>query len=597
MAYAYVSYPTDGINNLFSVPFGYISKTHILVYLNGVPVGFNWVTNSSIALNAVPSAGLVVTISRTTPIGSRLVDFIDGTILTEHELDKDANQAFYLLQEMRDDIEQLEAGMLGSTTIDEITNNAINGAITNVLSSETITTLQDDVAAALATSGGATVYYQPTEPTSAVEGDLWLDTADGNTMYLYTSGAWALAQDQAIQDALTEAGNAVAIADGKIVTFAQPTSPTADGVGDIWIDTGNFNKLRRWDGSAWVDVTAESIKITMSTTAPVNPQVNDIWYDTDDFNKSYQWNGTSWAPLVTSIHGSLVVDGTIVGSKILAGEIGASHLSVTQLDAISANMGTITTGALTLTSIGPYRLEISSHATYPLWYGTGAMNDANGRFYIKADGTAVFKGALSAATGTFAGSLSAATGTFAGSLSAATGSFAGVLTASAVNAVNTINIAGNAITVPGSQSPPNASATISGLTYSWAVNGTVALQLGVYPNNVQRIFTTYTASYGAVADYRPGGSSSIDAYVRLRDASSGVVLKQWYIGRAQSPYLDYEGEAVGVSHLTLSHSFVPASDGLRTYVWEVGGVGIFASSAGTVTGASATCFFIGTKGR
>ena len=62
--------------------------------------------------------------------------------------------------------------------------------------------------------------------------------------------------------------------------------------------------------------------------------------------------------------------------------------------------------------------------------------------------TGTFAGSLSAATGTFAGSLSAATGTFTGSLSAATGTFSGTLTANAINAVQTINIAGNAVTVP-----------------------------------------------------------------------------------------------------------------------------------------------------
>ena len=58
--------------------------------------------------------------------------------------------------------------------------------------------------------------------------------------------------------------------------------------------------------------------------------------------------------------------------------------------------------------------------------------------------------AINATTGdaSFGGALNAATGSFAGSLSAATGTFSGTLTASAVDAVNTINIAGNAVTVP-----------------------------------------------------------------------------------------------------------------------------------------------------
>jgi hypothetical protein len=45
-------------------------------------------------------------------------------------------------------------------------------------------------------------------------------------------------------------------------------------------------------------------------------------------------------------------------------------------------------------------------------------------------------------------SLAVVNGTFSGSLQAATGSFSGSLTAQAVNAVSTINIAGDAITVP-----------------------------------------------------------------------------------------------------------------------------------------------------
>ena len=82
--------------------------------------------------------------------------------------------------------------------------------------------------------------------------------------------------------------------------------------------------------------------------------------------------------------------------------------------------------------------------------------------------TGTFAGALSAATGTFAGALAAATGTFAGVLSAATGTFSGALTADAVNAVNTINIAGNAVTVP--VSAYTAGSVPDGTVQSAAIN-------------------------------------------------------------------------------------------------------------------------------
>lgn len=80
---------------------------------------------------------------------------------------------------------------------------------------------------------------------------------------------------------------------------------------------------------------------------------------------------------------------------------------------------------------------------------TGAIHAYSGTFGGALSGaTGTFSGALSAATGTFSGALSAATGTFEGALNGATGTFSGSLTASAVNAVNTINLAGNAVIVP-----------------------------------------------------------------------------------------------------------------------------------------------------
>lgn len=79
--------------------------------------------------------------------------------------------------------------------------------------------------------------------------------------------------------------------------------------------------------------------------------------------------------------------------------------------------------------------------------GSAEFNQVTVRGTIYAtNGT--FSGALQGATGTFSGALNAATGSFAGSLSAATGTFSGSLTAAAVNAVNTVNIAGQAVTFP-----------------------------------------------------------------------------------------------------------------------------------------------------
>ena len=113
-----------------------------------------------------------------------------------------------------------------------------------------------DAASALAAADGKIVsFYQPEPPTTADEGDIWFDTNDGNKIYVRESGAWVNRQDSKIAQALLDAADAQATADGKIVTFFQETTPTAAAIGDLWVDTANSNKLKRWNGTSWVEVS------------------------------------------------------------------------------------------------------------------------------------------------------------------------------------------------------------------------------------------------------------------------------------------------------------------------------------------------------
>lgn len=168
-------------------------------------------------------------------------------------------------------------------------------------------------------------YYQSSEPTVGMAaGDLWIDS-DNNTLYRYDGAAWVEIQDveidQAIneaqlayndaQQAIQDAATAQATADGKVTTFYQSTQPTAEAVGDLWIDTAN-DRLYRWDGSQWVEIqdadilqalqdaadaqaTADSKIVSFyQSTPPTATSVGDLWVDTDDNNKLYRWSGTDW---------------------------------------------------------------------------------------------------------------------------------------------------------------------------------------------------------------------------------------------------------------------------------------------------------------
>jgi sulfur carrier protein ThiS len=112
----------------------------------------------------------------------------------------------------------------------------------------------------------------------------------------------------------------------------------------------------------------------------------------------------------------LVVDGSIVTSKIAAGAVTtpllqagavtADKLDVGQLSAISADVGVLTAGHI-VSGGGAVQLNLDATGTQPVLLAP--------RFMLRADGNAYF---------------------------------GGLLTADAISAVNTINIAGNAVTVP-----------------------------------------------------------------------------------------------------------------------------------------------------
>lgn len=162
-------------------------------------------------------------------------------------------------------------------------------------------------------------FAQDEIPTSLAIGDLWLDINDSNKLYRASSvgattvavGEWVLVRDSDIANALSDASDAQATADGKVVTFIQDTEPTAEGVGDLWIDSNDSNKLYRWNNSEWIEVRDTGIGEAISdasaaqdtadgkivsfyapfTSIPTSEGAGDIWFDTTNDNTPYRATG------------------------------------------------------------------------------------------------------------------------------------------------------------------------------------------------------------------------------------------------------------------------------------------------------------------
>lgn len=126
MAYSYVRYEGDGSNTSFAFTFPYIDQSHVKVRVNGVLTSYTWLSGYTVSVSPAPAIGAVVEVRRETPKETAPVDFTDGSVLLESQLDLITNFNLYSAQEALDAAE-------GSLTEDSTGNyNAGNKRITNL---------------------------------------------------------------------------------------------------------------------------------------------------------------------------------------------------------------------------------------------------------------------------------------------------------------------------------------------------------------------------------------------------------------------------------------------------------------------------------
>ena len=105
MALTYIYYTGDGTTNEFLVPFDYIKKDYVKFYIDEQEVDsgeVTWDSDTQVSFAVPPSNGSKILIKRETEIEEPLVDFRDGSTLTEDELDMETAQLLHLIQEGTD---------------------------------------------------------------------------------------------------------------------------------------------------------------------------------------------------------------------------------------------------------------------------------------------------------------------------------------------------------------------------------------------------------------------------------------------------------------------------------------------------------------
>ena len=105
MANSFVRYTGNGSTSSYAVPFSYRAQEDVAITIDGVATtAFTWDgAGTNITFTSPPANLTSIEIRRTTSQSSRLVDYADGSVLKENDLDTDSEQGFFMSQEAIDD--------------------------------------------------------------------------------------------------------------------------------------------------------------------------------------------------------------------------------------------------------------------------------------------------------------------------------------------------------------------------------------------------------------------------------------------------------------------------------------------------------------
>ena len=113
MADTIANYTGNGTQTDFVVPFDYLKKSFVRVYLDSSTLltggdygdtgaDYYFLDNTTVRLKTAPADGVLVTIRRYTSATERIVSFKDASILKANDLDTSQLQSFHIAEEARD---------------------------------------------------------------------------------------------------------------------------------------------------------------------------------------------------------------------------------------------------------------------------------------------------------------------------------------------------------------------------------------------------------------------------------------------------------------------------------------------------------------
>lgn len=177
MAFAKVTYTGNGVTTNFTVTFPYLVQDHVKVYVDGVlktlTTDYTWSNSTTIQFNVAPANATAITIQRSSNQAARLVDYQDGSTLTEALMDADALQNFYVAQESFDKADDAFAAAAGVTVpVLPITNGG-TGSDTAVGARNSLGITPSNIGAVATSDIGVSVQGYDVETAKLNVGQAW----------------------------------------------------------------------------------------------------------------------------------------------------------------------------------------------------------------------------------------------------------------------------------------------------------------------------------------------------------------------------------------------------------------------------------------
>ena len=311
MAFAIDTYTGNGSTTTYSVTFPYIEKAHVIVTLDGVTktltTDYTFATSSTITFTTAPASGVIIKFTRSSNRTSRLVDYQDGSTLTEATLDQDGNQSFFMAQEAIDTTENT-IGLTGSDEWDADNKRIINVA-TPTSNNDAVNKTYVDAVAGSATAAAASETAAANSATAAqnaqAAAEAALDTFDDDFL-------GAKSSDPSVDNdgnALTDGALYYNTTDNRMKVYDLGTtawlfiSPTASDQTKINNVSDNMSAVTSVDTNlSGINSFAERYRVQAGVPSSSN-DVGDLVFDTTA-NKLKVFDGSSYALAGSSVNGT-----------------------------------------------------------------------------------------------------------------------------------------------------------------------------------------------------------------------------------------------------------------------------------------------------